>query len=53
VAMKLLEDVGREQRSRIDREAARLTEWLRGVSSMPRFPTPLYRELVGATGRSG
>ena len=49
VVTKLLEDVGREVRSAIDDEAARLTQWLSGVSSMPRFPTPLYRELVGRT----
>jgi hypothetical protein len=47
VVLKLLEDVGREARTAIDAEAARLTQWLSGVSSMPRFPTPLYKELVG------
>ena len=47
VVMKLLEDVGRDATSAIEAEAARLTAWLRGVSSMPRFPTPLYKELVG------
>jgi hypothetical protein len=47
VVMKLLEDIGREAVTAIDAEAARLTDWLRGVSSVPRFPTPLYRELVG------
>jgi hypothetical protein len=47
VAMKLLEDVGRVAQTAIETEAARLTAWLRGVSSVPRFPTPLYRELVG------
>jgi hypothetical protein len=49
VVMKLLEDVGREAHVAIDEEAGRLTAWLRGVSSMPRFPTPLYKELVGRT----
>lgn len=47
VVLKLLEDVGRETRGAIDAEAGRLTTWLHGVSSVPRFPTPLYRELVG------
>ena len=49
VVVKLLEDVGRDAGSAIDAEAARLTSWLRGVSSMPRFPTPLYKALVGRT----
>jgi len=47
VVMKLLEDVGREVLRAIETEAGRLTEWLRGVSTVPRFPTPLYKELVG------
>jgi hypothetical protein len=53
VLTKLLEDVGRASRSAIDEEAARLTEWLEGVSSMPRFPTPLYKELVGRSKAAG
>jgi hypothetical protein len=48
VAMKLLEDVGRDVNAAIEDEASRLTDWLSGVSSVPRFPTPLYRELVGS-----
>lgn len=48
VVMKQLEDVGREVLAAIEAEAARLTEWLSGVSSVPRFPTPLYKELVGS-----
>ncbi len=47
VVIKLLEDVGRDVGEAIETEADRLTTWLRGVSSMPRFPTPLYKELVG------
>jgi winged helix DNA-binding protein len=53
VVMKLLEDVGRDSRAAIELEAARLTGWLRGVSSMPRFPTPLYKELVGREPSTG
>lgn len=48
VVMKMLEDVGRDALTAIEAEAARLEEWLRGVSSVPRFPTPLYKELVGS-----
>jgi Winged helix DNA-binding domain len=47
VVTKLLEDVGREASESIDAEAARLTGWLKAVRVVPRFPTPLYRELVG------
>jgi hypothetical protein len=48
VVTKLLEDVGRAASLAVDAEAARLTEWLRTVRVIPRFPTPLYKELVGA-----
>jgi hypothetical protein len=44
---RLLDDVGREAAAAIDDEAARLTEWLGSVGVVPRFPTALYRELVG------
>ncbi len=47
VVTKLLEDVGRETGSAIEAEQARLTAWLRTVRVIPRFPTPLHRELVG------
>jgi Winged helix DNA-binding domain len=46
VVTKLLEDVGREASLAIDAEAARLTEWLQAVRVVPRFATPLYKELV-------
>jgi hypothetical protein len=48
VATKLLEDVGRESVEGVDREAARLTEWLQSVKVAPRFPAPLTKELAGA-----
>lgn len=48
VVTKLLEDVGRQTSLAVDAEAARLTAWLRTVRVIPRFPTPLYKELVGA-----
>jgi hypothetical protein len=46
VAFRLLEDVGRETTSAVESEAARLTAWLAGVRVVPRFPTPLMRELL-------
>jgi hypothetical protein len=47
VVTKLLEDVGREASQAVDAEADRLTEWLRAARVVPRFPTPLQKELVG------
>jgi len=47
VVTKLLEDVGREMTLAVEAEAGRLTEWYGSVQAVPRFPTPLYRELVG------
>jgi hypothetical protein len=47
VVTKLLEDVGLEAGLSIDSEAARLTEWLQSTRVVPRFPTPLQKELVG------
>jgi hypothetical protein len=47
VVMKLLEDVGRETERAIVAEAASLNGWYQAVQPIPRFPTPLYRELVG------
>jgi hypothetical protein len=47
VVTKLLEDVGREASQAVDAEAGRLTSWLQEARVVPRFPTPLYRELVG------
>ena len=47
VVTRLLEDVGRDTSLAVDAEAARLTSWLESTRAIPRFPTPLYRELVG------
>jgi hypothetical protein len=47
VVTKLLEDVGRVASQSIEAEAGRLTEWLQAARVVPRFPTPLYKELVG------
>ena len=50
VITRLLEDIGREAADAVDAEAARLTEWLQSVAVVPRFPTPLARELTKGTG---
>jgi hypothetical protein len=47
VVTKLLEDVGRDLEIAVAAEAARLTDWLQSVRVVPRFPTPLQKELVG------
>jgi hypothetical protein len=47
VVTKLLEDVGCEAARSVASEAARLTEWLQAARVVPRFPTPLQKELVG------
>jgi Winged helix DNA-binding domain len=49
VVLQMLEDVGRDATSAIEREAARLTEWLGGVRVLPRFPSPLARAAAGGT----
>jgi hypothetical protein len=46
VVMRLLEDVGRDAATAIQAEAARLDEWLASVTVVPRFPTPLHKELI-------
>ena len=43
VVLQLLEDVGAEGLRALEREAARLTEWLAGTRVLPRFPTPLSK----------
>lgn len=45
VVVRLLEDVGAEARRRIAGQAADLTQWLGDVRIIPRFRTPLEREL--------
>lgn len=47
VVHRLLEDVARPEQGLIDAERARLEEWLDGTVVMPRFPTPLQKELAG------
>jgi hypothetical protein len=45
VPFRLLEDVGADARAAIEAEAARVSAWLDGVGVIPRFATPLAREL--------
>ncbi|PXY19147.1 winged helix DNA-binding domain-containing protein [Prauserella muralis] len=45
VVVRLLEDPGTEAAAAIEAEAARLTGWLDGVRVVPRFRTPLEKEL--------
>ncbi len=45
IALGLLEDVGSDARAAIDHQADRLHAWLADVRFMPRFRTPLEREL--------
>jgi hypothetical protein len=47
VVLDLLENVGAEARVILEAEAARLTEWLDGVRVLPRFPSPLQRQMAG------
>jgi hypothetical protein len=45
IAIKLLEDVGTEAQAMIEAEADHLAAWLTGVRVIPRFRTPLERDL--------
>lgn len=53
VVTKLLEDVGRAAALAVDAEAERLTGWLQSVGVVPRFPTPLGRELLRSPATPG
>jgi hypothetical protein len=48
VVTRLLEDAGRRVERAVAAEAARLTAWLAGTGVVPRFATPLARELTTA-----
>jgi hypothetical protein len=45
IVYRLLEDIGREAADAIDRRAEELRVWLGDVRFVPRFRTPLEREL--------
>ena len=46
IAFRLLEDIGREGVAAVEAEAERLEAWLAERSVLPRFTTPLARELI-------
>jgi hypothetical protein len=50
VELQMLDDVGAERLAMIEREAARLTDWLGGRRVLPRFPSPLSKALGDAAG---
>jgi Winged helix DNA-binding domain len=43
IVLQLLEDVGANGLAALEREPARLTEWLGGIRVLPRFPSPLSK----------
>lgn len=45
IAFRLLEDIGREAMSAVEAEAARWETWYGPIRAIPRFRTPLEREL--------
>lgn len=48
VVTRLLEDVGRAASRAVESEAAKLTAWIGSAPAVPRFPTPLAKELMGS-----
>jgi hypothetical protein len=46
VVLQMLEDVGSEGMRALEREAARLTDWLGGTRVLPRFPSPLSKAVA-------
>ncbi|GAA4230680.1 winged helix DNA-binding domain-containing protein [Actinomadura meridiana] len=46
IVVRVLEDVGADAVAAIDREAARMAAWYGDVRAIPRFRTPLERELT-------
>jgi hypothetical protein len=47
VVFRLLDDIGAEATAAVEARAAALTVWHDGVRAIPRFRTPLERELAG------
>jgi hypothetical protein len=45
VVWRLFTDIGAEQTAKVADEATRLTQWIDGVKVIPKFRTPLEREL--------
>jgi DNA glycosylase AlkZ-like len=48
VVLQMLEDVGSDGLKALEHEAARLTEWFEGTRVLPRFPSPLSKEIAQA-----
>jgi hypothetical protein len=46
IAVRVLEDVGADAAAAIEREAARMAAWYGDMRPVPRFRTPLERELT-------
>jgi hypothetical protein len=46
VRVHLLSDIGTEAGATLEAETARLTDWLGGRRVLPRFPSPLAKELA-------
>ena len=46
VVWRMFTDIGAEQSAAVEAEAARLTGWIGGVKVVPKFRTPLERELT-------
>jgi len=46
VRWRLFTDIGAEQAAAVAAEAARLTDWMAGVRVLPKFRTPLEKELA-------
>jgi DNA glycosylase AlkZ-like len=51
VVTRLLDDIGTAAASTVAAEAAKLTAWLASTQVVPRFATPLAKELVSASAR--
>lgn len=50
VVLQVLADIGAEGVRALHAEAERLTAWLAGARVLPRFPSPLWKELDAASG---
>ncbi len=50
IVLRLLEDIGRDGRAAVEAEAERLRAWLGDRRVLPRFATPLVRELASPPG---
>ncbi|WP_337824353.1 winged helix DNA-binding domain-containing protein [Amycolatopsis sp. A1MSW2902] len=51
VAVRLLEDIGTEKTAAVDAEAARLSDWLGEARVVPKFRTPVEKELAEQGGK--